>query len=116
MAGLLNRVKMGISGAPGNGATITLASAETGFQSFATAGAVVGMQYSYTIEEGQSLWESGFGTYNGSTFVRDQVVAGSSGAGVRITITNAAKIFVTALSEDIGAGNLATLMKYGAAL
>lgn len=114
MAELLNRVKVGVSGTPGTG-TVTLGTRDTGFQTFASAGAVAGRQYSYTIEElGSDLWESGIGTYTGTTLTRDQVYDGTNGPGVKVSFTSAAKVFVSALKQDIGGASLATLMKYGA--
>lgn len=110
---LLNRVKVAVSTAPGTGA-ITPGLPDTGFQSLQAAGAQVGAQYSYVIEEGLDVWELGVGTWNGTTFTRDQVAESSSGPGVKINFGSAAKFAVTALKNDFGGASIATLMKHGA--
>lgn len=62
--------------------TLTLAGAVTGYQSFATAFAgLVSVPYvSYAIYDGNSSWETGYGTYtvSGTTLTRDIVIASSN--------------------------------------
>lgn len=87
---LLNRVQMSVSGTPGTG-TVTLGSAQSGFQSFASAGASNGQSYQYLITEGVS-WEVGSGIYtsSGTTLSRpgpssDATFQSSSGSLVSFT-------------------------------
>ena len=103
---LLNRAYVGVSGAPGTG-SFTLGSAEAGYQSFASAGAVDGAVYSYVAIEGNN-WEAGVGTYasSGGTLSRDVVHDSSSGAGVKVDFTSAAKVFCTPLKHDLEKGSV----------
>lgn len=100
-ANLLDMAVMTVSGTPGAGA-ITLLAASTGYQTFATAGAVSGRVYSYMAKDG-SVWEIGRGTYSssGPTLTRSTVLTGSSGAGVAVSLTSAATVQVVLLAEDI---------------
>lgn len=102
---LLNRVKMSVSNTPSNTSSFTLASADAGFQSFASAGAVDGAVYSYMAVEGNT-WEIGIGTYtaSGTTLSRDTVDASSAGGTTKATFSSAVKVAVTALVRDLPSG------------
>jgi len=103
MAKLYDMAKMTVSGTPGTG-TITLASAASGFQDFATAGVQDADVVSYSILDG-SAWEVGRGTYtsSGTTLSRGALFS-SAGVATPISATSAALVAVSALSEDIVPG------------
>ena len=94
---LVNRAKMGTS-TTGTG-TITLSSAETGYQSFADAGVTDGDVVRYVIEDGND-WEIGSGTYTASGTTLTRTVDESSNAGSALNLTGSATVFVTAAAED----------------
>jgi len=87
-----NRVGMSVSGTPGTG-TITLASAESGYQSFATAyGANANVDV--LVIDG-SAWEVARDcayTHSGTTLSRGTFEASSTGSA--LSLTSAAKVYV----------------------
>lgn len=87
-----NRVGMSVSGTPGTG-TITLGSAESGYQSFATAyGANANVDI--LIEDG-TAWEIARDctyTHSGTTVTRGTLEASSTGSA--ISLTSSAKVYV----------------------
>jgi len=95
MVTLVNRAKMSTS-TTGTG-TITLGSAVSGYQDFATAGVANGDTVSYTIEDGTDF-ECGKGTYTstGTTLSRD-TITDSSNSGSAITLSGSAEVFLTVL-------------------
>jgi len=98
MVTLVNRAKMTTS-TTGTG-TITLASADLGFQTFADAGVSDGDIVRYVIEDGTS-WEIGAGTYTASGTTLSRSVSESSNGGSAISLSGSAKVFVSATSDDI---------------
>lgn len=97
MVTLVNRAKMSTS-TTGTG-TITLGSAEDGYQSFADAGVSDGDVVRYVIEEDNN-WEIGTGTYTASGTTLTRNVIESSNSDSAITLAGAAVVFVSATVED----------------
>lgn len=98
MVTLVNRAQMTTS-TTGTG-TITLGSASTGYQDFATAGVTNGASVRYVIEDG-SDWEIGTGTYTSGGPALSRTVSESSNAGSAINLTGSAVVYVSATAEDI---------------
>jgi len=112
MVVLVNRAKM-TTATVGTG-TITLGSADTGYQSFADAGVVDADVVRYVIEDGVS-WEIGDGTYTASGTTLSRSVIESSNADSAISLTGSAVVFVSAIAADFaGAAFLSKTTTYTA--
>lgn len=98
MAKLYNRARMTVT-STGTG-TLTLGSAVTGYQTFASAGVANGDVVSYAIEDGVN-WEIGTGTYSSTGTTLSRSPSASSSAGAAITVTTNAQVYITALTADI---------------
>ena len=103
MVTLVNRAKMSTS-TTGTG-TITLGSAESGYQSFADAGVSDGDVVRYAIEDGDD-WEIGSGTYTASGTTLTRTVDESSNSDAALNLTGSAVVFITAAAEDVFQGEL----------
>ena len=108
MAKLFNRAKMNTS-TTGAG-TITLGSAETGFQSFADAGVANSDVVQYVIEDGSS-WEIGTGTYTASGTTLTRSPSESSGGGSALSLSGSAKVSITVIADDFKKLQLAGVTK-----
>jgi len=100
MAVLKNRAKMSTS-TTGTG-TITLGSAEDGYQTFADAGVANADVVRYVIEDG-SNFEIGTGTYTSSGTTLSRTVSESSNSDAAINLSGSATVFIGATAEDIPA-------------
>ena len=100
MAVLKNRAKMSTS-TTGTG-TITLGSAEDGYQTFADAGVANADVVRYVIEDG-SNFEIGTGTYTSSGTTLSRTVSESSNSNNAINLSGSATVFIGATAEDIPA-------------
>ena len=95
MVTLVNRAKM-TTATTGTG-TITLGTAEAGYQTFADAGVVDTDVVRYVIEDGTD-WEIGTGTYSAGTLTR--AVSESSNADAALNLTGSAVVYVSATAAD----------------
>ena len=100
MAVLKNRAKMSTS-TTGTG-TITLGSAEDGYQSFADAGVANGDVVRYVIEDGNNF-EIGTGTYTATGTTLSRTVSESSNSDAAINLSGSATVFIGATAADIPA-------------
>ena len=98
MAVLKNRAKMSTS-TTGTG-TITLGSAEDGYQTFADAGVANADVVRYVIEDGNN-WEIGTGTYTSSGTTLSRTVSESSNSDAAINLSGSATVFIGATAEDV---------------
>lgn len=79
--------------------TLTLGSAQSGYQTFASAGVTDGQTVRYTIIEGAN-WEIGLGVYTSSGTTLTRTVSESSNSGAAITLNGAATVFISATAAD----------------
>jgi hypothetical protein len=97
MVVLVNRAK--VSTATTGTGTITLGSAEIGYQTFADAGVVNAAVVRYVIEDGTN-WEIGTGTYTTSGTTLSRTVSESNNSDSAINLSGSAVVFVGAVAAD----------------
>lgn len=105
MAFFADMVKVGVTGTPGTG-TITLGSAQTGFQTFAAAGVPNGAVVSYSLGDTLSngvytVWEVGRGTYNSVSGTLTRGPLFSSSGGSAVALTSSAVVWLVILADDL---------------
>lgn len=103
---LANRAKVATA-TVGTG-TLTLGSAEPGFQSFAAAGVLDGDIVRYVIEDGDA-WEIGEGLYTASGTTLSRTVLESSNADTAISLSGEAVVYISTAAEDIFSGSYTDL-------
>lgn len=92
--------RMSVSGTPGTG-TIRLNAAVDGGQTFAAAGVVDGETVTYGVEDGSNReMRRGVYTASGTTLTRGTLLGSTTGS--TISLTSAAKVFITPSSFDFG--------------
>lgn len=106
MVVLVNRAKMGTA-TTGTG-TITLGSAESGYQTFADAGVTDGQVVRYVIEDGTN-WEIGSGTYTASGTTLTRTVSESSNSDAAINLSGSAVVYVSATDADFREETVGTI-------
>ena len=100
MAKFADRVKVGNTTAAnaGSATTLTLGSAEAGYQ--AVPSSLNGETIRYVIEEGNT-WEIGTGTYTHSGTTLTRSVTSSSNSNNAIAVTTSSKVFIAPVVDDL---------------
>lgn len=97
MAKFADRVKVSTS-TTGQGTTISLGSAESGFQVVPTS--LNGHTLRYVVEDG-SAWEVGTAVYDSSGPSLTSRTLTSSSTGALLNLTGSAKVFISASADDL---------------
>ena len=110
MVTLVNRAKVATS-TTGTG-TISLGSAESGYQTFADAGVTDGQVVRYVIEDGTD-WEIGTGTYTASGTTLTRTVSESTNSDAAINLSGNAVVYVSATETDVTGRPFAMTLLFG---
>ena len=87
--------------------SLTLAGAVADYRSFATAFGSAALEVVYTIDDGASNWEVGYGNFNGTTTLSRDVVLASSNAGALVSLSgSSANVWSDAAAVRIQGGSL----------
>ncbi len=107
---LANIAAMSVTGTPGTG-TITLNAAVQSYITFANAGVVDGDIVTYMALDGTDR-EIGTATYTSSgTTLSSRSVLNSTNSNAAVSLTSAAKIYLTAAAQDLTAGAMQPKLK-----
>ena len=100
MVQFADRVKVGntTAASAGSATTLTLGSAEAGYQGVPSS--LDGETIRYVIEEGNT-WEIGTGTYTHSGTTLTRSVASSSNSNNAIAVTTGSKVFIAPVVDDL---------------
>ena len=98
MTKMVNRAWMSTT-TTGTG-TITLGTAQSGYQTFADAGIANAEVVSYTIIEGAN-WEIGTGTYTSAGTTLSRTVLESSNADAAVSLSGTGTVFITAATNAL---------------
>lgn len=103
MANLADRVK-DTTTTTGTGSITLAGSPPTGFRTFAAGFGATSQSVSYCIDDGAGNWETGIGTFDGTTGLTRDTVRASSNSNALVSFAAGTKnVYCTAAAPDVGA-------------